>query len=162
MESRKTPQPVLVNFSQFLTRQKHRKFLPTGRWGKTTPNFKAWQKVVLVSGNWAAAKSSCNKWGHKGCLAKSAFFALFLPFSLSSGGKRKAPGKSRKRRINGLFPQMSPDLLKPPSLKPPFAALQGKTGFSFRLQFWTKRRGLGYFLGVKKKTHKHIKHVNRN
>ena len=69
-------------------------------------------------------KWGCNKWGLKGRLAalpgnrpKSAKIALFLP---------RAPGKSRKRREKGLFPQISSDLLKPPSLKPPFAALQKK------------------------------------
>ena len=51
--------------------------------------------------------------------SRSAFFALFRR-------ARTAPGKSRKRRKKGLFPQMSSDLLKPPSLKPPFAALQEK------------------------------------
>ena len=43
--------------------------------------------------NLGCRKWGCNKWGFKGCLAalprnqqKSAFFALFLPFSPFSGG----------------------------------------------------------------------------
>ena len=58
-------------------------------------------------------KWGCNKWGLKGCLAalpanrpKSVFFALL------------------KTEEKGLFPQISLDLLEPPYLKPPFAALQ--------------------------------------
>ena len=73
-------------------------------------------------------KSGCNKCGLKGCLAalpgnrpKSAFFALFRRV-------RRAPGKSRKRRRRAFFPQISSELLKPPSLKPPFAALQRGVG----------------------------------
>ena len=65
--------------------------------------------------------------GLKGCLAAltgnrpfSAFVALFALF-------RRAPGKSRERRKQGLFPQISSVLLKPPSLKSPFAATQGLT-----------------------------------
>ena len=49
-------------------------------------------------------KWGCNKWGFKGCLAscpgnrpKSAFFALFLPFSAFSGG----PGQHLKSPENG-------------------------------------------------------------
>ena len=64
-------------------------------------------------------KWGCNKWGLKGCVAallgnqpKSAFLALFLPFSPFSGGCEEH--------------LMSSDLLKPPSLKPPFAALQNQ------------------------------------
>ena len=47
----------------------------------------------------------------------SAFFAVFRRV-------RSAPRKSRKRRKKGLFPQISSDLLEPPSLEPPFAGLQ--------------------------------------
>ena len=72
----------------------------------------------------------CNKWGFKGRLAvspgnrpKSAFFSLFLPFPPFSGGceeQLENPISEEK----GLFPQMSSDLLKPPSLESPSAALQ--------------------------------------
>ena len=74
--------------------------------------------------NLGCRKWGCNKWGLKGCLAalpgnrpKSAFFALFLPFLPFSGG-------CEETEEEGLFPQISSDFLKPPSLKPPFAALQ--------------------------------------
>ena len=33
-------------------------------------------------------------------------------------------GRNQKTEEKGLFPQISSDFLKPPSLKPPFAALQ--------------------------------------
>ena len=76
-------------------------------------------------------KWGCNKWGLKGCLAalpgnrpKSAKIALFLPFSPFSGGCREHLGNPRTSEEKGLFPQISSDFLKPPSLKPPFAALQ--------------------------------------
>ena len=77
-------------------------------------------------------KWRCNKWGFKGCLSalpswKSAEIDLFRPFSAffcPFRRVRRAPGKSRKRRKRGLFPQISSDLLKPPSLKPPSAAAQ--------------------------------------
>ena len=72
----------------------------------------------------------CNKWGFKGCLAalpgnrpKSAFFALFLPFSPFSGGCEEHLGNPENVGKRP-FPQISSDFLKPPSLKPPFAALQ--------------------------------------
>ena len=74
-------------------------------------------------------KWGCNKWGLKGCLAalpgnrpKLAFRALFLPFSPCL--VRRAPEKSRISEQKGLCPQISSDLLEPPSLKPPFAALK--------------------------------------
>ena len=70
-------------------------------------------------------KWGCNKWGLKGCLAalpgnrpKSAFVALFLPFSPFSGGCEEDLGNPE----NALFPQISSDFLKAPSLKPPFGA----------------------------------------
>ena len=75
-------------------------------------------------------KWGCNKWGLKGCLAalpgnrpKSAFspfFCLFLPFPEGA----KSTWEIQKTEEKGLFPQISSDLLKPPSLKPPFAAPQ--------------------------------------
>ena len=48
------------------------------------------------------------------------FLCLFRPFP--EGPKRT--WKIQKKEEKGLFPQISSDLLKPPSLKPPFAALQ--------------------------------------
>ena len=85
----------------------------------------------------------------KGCLAAvpenrpfSAFFALFLPFSFFSGGPEQYLKNSEKARKD-LFPQISSDLLKPPSLKLPFAASQlngwnGSSGSGFRFLrfFW--------------------------
>ena len=75
-------------------------------------------------------KWGCNKWGLKGCLATlpgnrpkwpfPPFFCLFRPFPEGA----KSTWEIQKTEENGLFPQISSDLLKPPSLKPPFAALQ--------------------------------------
>ena len=72
-------------------------------------------------------KWGCNKWGLKGCLATlpgnrpfSPFFCLFHPFPEGPS----SPWEFQKTEEEGLFPQISSDLLKPPSLKPPFAALQ--------------------------------------
>ena len=51
------------------------------------------------------------------------FVGLFLPFSPSSGRPKQLlgnPENQEKRRL----PQISSALLKPPSLKGPFAALQ--------------------------------------
>ena len=73
-------------------------------------------------------KWGCNKWGLKGCLAalagnrpKSAFFGRFLPFSPFSGGCEE----HLENPENGGKRPFSSDILgfKPPSLKPPFAAL---------------------------------------
>ena len=50
----------------------------------------------------------------------SPFFCLFRPFPEGA----KSTWKIQKTEEKGLFPQISSDLLKPPSLKPPFAALQ--------------------------------------
>ena len=86
-------------------------------------------------------KWGCNKWGLKGCLAalpgnwpKSAFFALFWPFSPFSGGPEFSTWKIQKTEEKGLFPQISSDFLEPPSLKPPFAAPQFKINY-FRTFF---------------------------
>ena len=77
-------------------------------------------------------KWGCNKWRLKGCLAalpgnrpKSAFFVLFLPFSSS-------------------------DLLKPPSLKPPFAVLQpgGFPLFSGKVQIVSRTLSGLFFVGA--------------
>ena len=50
----------------------------------------------------------------------SPFSCLFRPFPEGP----KSTWKIQKTEEKGLFPQISSDLLKPPSLKPPFAALQ--------------------------------------
>ena len=50
----------------------------------------------------------------------SPFFCLFRPFPEGA----KSTWEIQKTEEKGLFPQISSDLLKPPSLKPPFAALQ--------------------------------------
>ena len=80
---------------------------------------------MIFPQNLGCRKWGCNKWGLKGCLAalpgnrlKSAFFALFLPFSPFSGGCEA--GKSRKRRKKAFFlryPQicLNPHLLNPHS-----------------------------------------------
>ena len=51
---------------------------------------------------------------------KSPFFCLFRPFPEGP----KSSWKIQKTEEKGLFPQISSDFLKPPSLKPPFAAPQ--------------------------------------
>ena len=48
------------------------------------------------------------------------FSAFFLPFPEGA----KSTWKIKKTEEKGLFPQISLDFLKPPPLKPPFAALQ--------------------------------------
>ena len=62
-------------------------------------------------------KRGCNKWGFKGCLAalpgnrlKSAFFALFLPFSPFSGG----PEEHLENPENGGKRPFSSDILRFP------------------------------------------------
>ena len=50
----------------------------------------------------------------------SPFFCLFRPFPEGPD----STWKIQKTEEKGLFPQISSDLLKPPSLKPSFAALQ--------------------------------------
>ena len=53
----------------------------------------------------------------------SPFFCLFRPFPEGA----KSTWQIQKTEEKGLFPQISSDFLKPPSLKPPFAALQSKS-----------------------------------
>ena len=80
----------------------------------------------------------CNEWGLKGCLAalpenrpKSAFFVLFCLECLFPRGPNSI-WEIQKTEEKGLFPQTCSDLLQPPSLKPPFAALQpGSFSFDF-------------------------------
>ena len=58
----------------------------------------------------------------------SPFFRLFRPFP---EGPNSTWEIQKTEEEKGLFPQISSDFLKPPSLKPPFAALQiwHKRGF---------------------------------
>ena len=53
----------------------------------------------------------------------SSDFCFFRPFPEGPNGAWKI----HKMKEKGLFPQISSDLLKPPSLRLPFAALQRKT-----------------------------------
>ena len=79
---------------------------------------------------WAAANGGVTNGGLRGvwppCLEigrnqpKSPFFCLFRPFPEGA----KSTWEIKKTEEIGLFPQISSDFLKPPSLKPPFAALQ--------------------------------------
>ena len=107
-------------------------------------------------------KWGCNKWGFKGCLTalpgnrpKSAFFAPFLPFRTFPEGS-KSTRKIQKMQEKGSFPQISSDLLEPPSLKPPFAAPQVETDkrnirANFVLQRCSPqktREGCGCFRGL--------------
>ena len=86
-------------------------------WVSTLP------KLTLDCRKWG-----CNKWGLKGCLATlletlafSPFFCLFCPFAEGPKSNWKIQRISEEKR---LVPQISSDFLKPPPLKPPFAALQ--------------------------------------
>ena len=82
--------------------------------------------------NWAAANGGVTNGGLKGVWPpfleisrnrpKSPFFCLFRPFPEGA----KSTWEIQKTEEKGLFPQISSDFLKPPSLKPPFAALQHK------------------------------------
>ena len=94
--------------------------------------------------NWGAANGVVTNGGLRGVCPPfleigrnrpfSPVFCLFRPFP-------EAPDntwKIQKTEEKGLFPQISSDLLKPPSLKPPFAALQEKmvpVQDSFRAKF---------------------------
>ena len=79
---------------------------------------------------WAAANGGVTNGGLRGVWPPfleigqnrpfSPFFCLFRPFPEGA----KSPWEIQKTEEKGLFPQISSDLLKPPSLKPPFAALQ--------------------------------------
>ena len=102
-------------------------------------NCAAIERQKLSRGNFCLAASRClsgpSGWGFKGCLASgpgnrpnSSVFALFLPFSPFSGG----PEQHLENPENGGKRPFSSNLLKPPSLKPPFAALQFPIRDSFR------------------------------
>ena len=87
-------------------------------------------KLQLQSPNLGCRKWGCNKWGLKGVWPPfpeirrnrpfSPFFCLYRPFPEGA----KSTWKIQKTEEKGLFPKISSDLLKPPSLKPPFVALQ--------------------------------------
>ena len=80
--------------------------------------------------NWAAANGGVTNGGLRGVWPPfleigrnrpfSPFSGLFHPFP--EGGK--STWKIQKTEEKGPFPKISSDFLKPPSLKPPFAALQ--------------------------------------
>ena len=95
--------------------------------------------LTNINGQLGCSKWECSKWGLKGCLAalppKSTFFALFLPFSPISGGCKEHLKNQETEERRPFSSEISSDLLKPPSLKPPFAALQAnssKQKFAFR------------------------------
>ena len=79
---------------------------------------------------WAAANGGVTNGGLRGVWPPfpeigrnrpfSPFFCLFRPFPEGL----KSTWKIQKTEEKGLFPQISSDFLKPPSLKPPFAAPQ--------------------------------------
>ena len=83
---------------------------------------------------WAAANGGVTNGGLRGVWPpfleigrnrpKSPFFCLFRPFPEGA----KSTWEIQKTEEKGLFPQISSDFLKPPSLKPPFAALQLNIG----------------------------------
>ena len=84
--------------------------------------------------DWAAANGGVTNGGLKGWSGrpswKSTEIGLFRPFSclfrpFPEG--LKSTWKIQKTEEKGPFPQISSDFLKPPSLKPPFAALQRDT-----------------------------------
>ena len=79
--------------------------------------------------NWAAANGGVTNGGLRGVwppfleIGRNRpffpFFCLFCPFPQGA----KSTWEIQKTEEKGPFPQISSDLLKPPSLKPPFAAL---------------------------------------
>ena len=99
-----------------------------------------WKSLVLKNHNLIYAKYiildcrkwGCNKSGLKGCVSgrpswKSAEIGLFRRFSAFSPFFPEGPKSTweiLETEEKGLFPQISSDFPKPPSLKPPFAALQ--------------------------------------
>ena len=84
----------------------------------------------IANQSWSAANGVVTNGGLRGAWPPvleigrnrpfSPFFCLFLPFPEGT----KSTWKIKKTEEKGLFPQISSDFLKPPSLKPPFAALQ--------------------------------------
>ena len=90
----------------------------------------AWAAANASPLAWAAANGGVTNGGLRGVWPPfleigrnrpfSPFFCLFHPFLEGA----KSTWEIQKTEEKGLFPQISSDLLKPPSLKPPFAALQ--------------------------------------
>ena len=87
-------------------------------------------QICLCNGFWSAANGGVTNGSLRGVWPPlleigrnrpfSPFFCLFRPFPEGPN----STWKIQKTEEKGLFPQISLDLLKPPSLKPPFAALQ--------------------------------------
>ena len=86
--------------------------------------------LEAVNFNWCAANGGVTNGGLRGVWPPvleigqnrpfSPVFCLFRPFPEGP----ESTWKIQKTEEKGLFPQISSDLLKPPSLKPPFAAPQ--------------------------------------
>ena len=122
-----------------------------------------WPEGTSVRGNtnWAAINGGVRNGGLRGVWPPfleigrnrpfSPFFCLFRPFPEGAKSTREI----QKTEEKGFFPQISSDLLKPPSLKPPFAALQTKAFLRklFREPFgsWTSAPKI---LDVKASEHK--------
>ena len=91
---------------------------------------------------WAAANGGVTNGGLRGVWPPfleigrnrpfSPFCCPFRPFPEGT----KSTWEIQKTEEKGLFPQISSDLLKPPSLKPPFAALQPWAAF-ISVFFWS-------------------------
>ena len=91
-----------------------------------------WGKTLTPAKNWGAANGGVTNGGLRGVWPPfpeigrnrpfSPFFCPFRPFLEGL----KSTWKIQKTEEKGLFPQISSDFLKPPSLKPPFAAPQKK------------------------------------
>ena len=89
-------------------------------------------RLIQPELNWSAANGGVTNGGLRGVWPpvleigqnrpKSPFFCLFRPFPEGPN----STWKIKKTEEKGLSPQISSDLLKPPSLKSPFAALQLK------------------------------------
>ena len=101
-------------------------FLLSGQWKTSCSLFR-----IIGAEIWLGCRKwGCNKWGGlRGVWPPvleigrnrpfSPFFCCFRPFLEGP----KSTWKIQKTEEKGLFPQISSDFLKPPSLKPPFAAL---------------------------------------
>ena len=97
---------------------------------------------------WAAANGGVTNGGLRGVWPPfpeigrnrpfSPFFCLFRPFPEGL----KSTWKIQKTEEKDLFPQISSDFLKPPSLKPPFAAPQVFSFFSKDFRGSAKRQTL--------------------
>ena len=98
-------------------------------WGSKMPGEIS---VASRETNWAAANGGVKNGGLRGVWLPfleidrnrpfSPFFCLFCPFPEGA----KSTWEIQKTEEKGPFPQISSDLLQPPSLKPPFAAPQTK------------------------------------